>query len=272
MRTAAPLRPATADRAQRPAEPREAAQGGQRPRDAGRARSPGSVLPSTRPTTNTAAPASRHRTTIHSASRTNGGRRQQHAQRRAGERERRTAVHGRREHGSPGRPAARGRCPTPSPRNGRTMPASTPTASAASTARGCAGDAALRPEPAEQRVHRRLRRPRGWTAGAGAAGRRGLGLAHRLALGLGCRLGGRSTRTRAPVRPGSGSTKRMVPPCRSVTQRAMARPRPVPPPPSVVGQESSPEPLEDPVPVGGRDAGPVVGDLEPPAAVPARRR
>ena len=77
---------------------------------------------------------------------------------------------------------------------------------------------------------------------------------------------GRSTRTRAPDRPGSGSTKRMVPPCRSVTQRAMARPRPVPPPP--LGVRERAEPLEHALPVAGRDTRPLVGDLEPPAGPP----
>ena len=42
---------------------------------------------------------------------------------------------------------------------------------------------------------------------------------------------GSSTRKRAPVSPGSGSTRAIRPPCRSVTHRAMASPSPVPPPP-----------------------------------------
>ena len=57
----------------------------------------------------------------------------------------------------------------------------------------------------------------------------------------------------------------IVPPCSSQTQRAMARPRPVPPP------ESSPdaEPVEDALDPVGRDAGALVAHLEPPGG---RRR
>ena len=43
-------------------------------------------------------------------------------------------------------------------------------------------------------------------------------------------VAGRSTRKRAPDSPGTGSTRPIRPPCRSVTQRAIARPSPVPPP------------------------------------------
>ena len=47
---------------------------------------------------------------------------------------------------------------------------------------------------------------------------------------------GRAARSTAPVVPGAVGRALMVPPCSSHTQRAMARPRPVPPP------ESSPKP------------------------------
>ncbi len=78
---------------------------------------------------------------------------------------------------------------------------------------------------------------------------------------------GRSTRTRAPELPGSGSTNAMLPPCRSVTQRAMASPRPVPPPPSValrVPNGSNARSLSS-----GCDARSLVGDLDPVPVVDA---
>ena len=50
---------------------------------------------------------------------------------------------------------------------------------------------------------------------------------------------GRSTRSTAPVVPVGGSTKRTVPPCRVATQRAMARPRPVPPAAALLGSSAS---------------------------------
>ena len=137
------------------------------------------------------------------------------------------------------------------------------------------GSLALGPEAAEEVVEQRARRdghgrPGCLGAGAGAAdgtgGTRTSGVRAADAAGRSGGVSGSSTWTRPPVPP-SGSTKRMEPPCRSVTQRAMASPRPVPPPPSVAVRV--PKRLEDALPVGGRDPGALVVHLEDEAVAAA---
>ena len=71
---------------------------------------------------------------------------------------------------------------------------------------------------------------------------------------------GSSTRKRAPVSPGTGSTSPIRPPCRSVTQRAIASPSPVPPP---GGSGSVPKRSKTRSRSSGAMPGALVGDLEP---------
>ena len=135
-------------------------------------------------------------------------------------------------------------------------------------------DAAVAPERAEGGVDHRT---------GGAPGRRGRVAGRRRGCGHGVVIAGAvvgraavvvradrsgsSTRKRAPVSPGTGSTSPIRPPCRSVTQRAIARPSPVPPP---AGSLQRAEPLEDALAVRRRDPGALVGHLEPRPRRPTR--
>ena len=103
--------------------------------------------------------------------------------------------------------------------------------------------------------------PAGCVGAAGAGGGASMG---RFLSGAGDGSGerGSSTRKRAPVSPGTGSTTVIRPPCRSVTQRAIASPRPVPPPESGRVPNRSKTRSRS----CGVDAGSLVGDLEAEAA------
>ena len=201
---------------------------------------PGSVRPRVTPHTHSAAPASRQSTTIQSASRTTVVAGQQHAQRRAGERERVAAVPAggrarpRRRRAAPGRCRARGRGTAARARRARRRPprrAGRP--SRAGHARGRARSRRRGRRAAIGRTARRC----GAGRPAGRAGRRRRWARRLLRVGGAGRSGGSQgevdahpgrRRRRAP-----GRRSGCVPPCRSVTHRAIASPRPVPPPPSV---------------------------------------
>ena len=135
------------------------------------------------------------------------------------------------------------------------------------------GDAALGPELAEHAVEQRRRRYGGrWRAArartaTGETGPMGTGLRER-----GGSVGwveGQGEAHAGPVGAGaSGSTKRTVPPCRSVTQRAIASPRPVPPGPCV-GRAEGAERLEPRSRSAAATPGP--SSAPPAAAVPGPR-
>ena len=77
---------------------------------------------------------------------------------------------------------------------------------------------------------------------------------------------GSRTSARSPepgaVSAGAASVRVMVPPDRRTSSRTMASPRPAPPASRDAGVVEPGEPVEDPLPVGRRDARPVVGHRE----------
>ena len=202
---------------------------------------PGRVRPRTSATAPRPAPVSRQRTTIHSASLTTtvaDSARHRAAQVRVnGSRRLRLAASRTTEAATRTRNIA-----SPKSRNGSTIPANSPTPTAPSRTGTLPGT-----ERSGQKSSKAVSIRDGTAARLGGGGGGGgggavaawpIGAAGDSVMGISSgrvRVGasGRSARARAPCAPGSGSAKPIVPSCRSVTQRAIARPSPVPPPPSV---------------------------------------
>ena len=192
------------------------------------------LRPRTNPMAHTPAPVNRHSTTIHSASltsTTSDSARHSAAQARVnGSRRFRLAV-------SSSAPAAISTRKTPSPwsRNGISAPASTPTPNAPSSTRTLPGT----PSSGQKSPNvKSVRDGGGLVIRREAVAQRGPSRRSSRTSGSpsgvrmwGC-AGGRPGRVRR-TRRAPDSRSRSIPPCRSVTHRAIARPRPVPPPPSV---------------------------------------
>ena len=193
-----------------------------------------------------AMPASRHRATIHSASSSTTG--SVHSADSA----RQATVNGSlrcfaAHHTVPPAASSTRKNARPRSRYGISMPASTPTPTAARTTGRPAPDASGQclPKSGSMTGGTSTGAPSTGGAGDGADAVSVMATSGGCAAGSGTAAGavapraggstGRSTRSTAPAVPVGGSTKRTVPPCRVATQRAIARPRPVPPPAALLG-------------------------------------